>query len=119
MVHEADPSWEAPHSMPLFISTRSAAPSPAAAAPLKRRRVAFDFSALQQQHEEAARTLTTFFSVGDAAVAASTVTASQVTGGGHPIALGQEVVVETIRCSASDFGAGHALGSIHPQQARQ
>ena len=104
--------------MPSFISTRSATTAPAAAAPikacfgenesvlhvdvpLKRRRVAFDFSALQQQHEEAAWTLTTFFSVGDAAAAASTVTAPQVAAGGHPAALGQEVVVATICCSAS------------------
>lgn len=100
--------------MPSFISTRSAAPSPAAAAPLKRHRTAFDFSTFQKQHKEAARTLATFSSIGDA-----TVTAPQVAAGGHPTALGLEVVVATIRCSASDFGAGHVLGSIQPQQAQQ
>ena len=80
MVYEADRSWEGPHSRPSFFSTASDESTAAAAPALvdrrsgehesvihvdacpKRRRVAFDFSAFQEQHKEAAWTLATFFS---------------------------------------------------------
>ena len=91
MVYEADLSWEGPHSIFSSFLTASdgdtAVPAAASApintrfgeiesvfhvdAPPKDCKVAFEFSAFRQQHEEAAWTLSTFSSRGSTAAAAS------------------------------------------------
>ena len=140
MVHEADPSLENPHSMPSSFFRASDGGAAAAAlapvntrfgenesdlhvdAPPKGRRVAFDFSAFQKQHEEAAWTLTTFSSVGSAGAAAAAAP-PQTAAAEHHRGLGRDEVAMTTTSRSTypvaALPARHILGHIQPQHERQ